>query len=188
MPSGTRNKRATWCRTGTLCRERDWSRHRLIHELQNGLRYRTIPDGHTVDWTDPEVLRTLDVEAGAVTITDEQVAKERPYIGLGLVTLGIEIWDGEVSSPPSPAADAPALAPAPRRTPLTGKELRDCILAIQKERPDDPPSRDDLREEVENRLNWAVGRDRVESLRKKIAPQWVKPKGRPRKIRAIKNR
>jgi hypothetical protein len=87
---------------------------------------------------------------------------------------------------PAPSASAPAATPAPlpsapQRKPLTGKELRECILAIKEERPDDPPSRDDLREEVENRLNWAVGRDRVENLRKKVAPQWVKPKGRPRK-------
>jgi hypothetical protein len=42
----------TWRSLGALCRERDWSRPRALYELQNGLRFRTVPPGqeHRIDW------------------------------------------------------------------------------------------------------------------------------------------
>ena len=170
MPLSTRNKNATWRSLGTLCRKRDWSKPRVLYELQNGLRYRTIPPWHEkIDWHDPIMQHRLNVEASEMTM-----------MGLDFVTLGIEVLDEPADvEAPLPSVDAPATVPAPLR--VSSKDIRDCILAIQKERPNDPPGRDELWQEVENRLNWPVGRDRMEKLRKKVAPQWVKPKGRPRK-------
>jgi hypothetical protein len=63
-----RDTDATWRSLSTLCRELDWSRPRLLHELRNGLRYRTFPPGYTVDWHDTNVERSLDVEASTVTL------------------------------------------------------------------------------------------------------------------------
>src|SRR5215470_8239530 len=65
-----RDKDATWCTTGTLCRQLDWSRLRLLHELKNGLPYRTISKEYVVDWHDPHVRRKLNVEASEVQIYD----------------------------------------------------------------------------------------------------------------------
>jgi hypothetical protein len=183
-PSSTRDINATWRSLATHCRELDWSRRRLLDEFQNGLRFRTIPSGHEneINWHDPIVTSSLNVEASEVTYEGVDRLDRR---AVRSYTVGIEVpWPPDApadAEAPLPSADAPALAPAPRRIPLTGKDLRDCILAIKEERPDDPPDRDELREEVENRLNWPVGRDRVEKIRKKVAPQWVNPKGRPRK-------
>ena len=61
-----RDKDATWRKPGALCRELDWSRPRLIHELQNGLRYRTFPPA--INWDDPAVRRALDVEASTLPL------------------------------------------------------------------------------------------------------------------------
>jgi hypothetical protein len=63
-----RDKDATWQTLGTLCRERDWSKPRALYELQNGLRYRTVPPGHVIDWHDPTVQRDLILEASEVTL------------------------------------------------------------------------------------------------------------------------
>jgi hypothetical protein len=85
-----RDKAATWRTLGTLCRELDWSRSRLIHELCNGLRYRTVPPGHVIDWRHSNVRRWLNVEASEVSF---YVAREQPSIVIGprLVTVGIEV-------------------------------------------------------------------------------------------------
>ena len=63
-----RDKDATWRTLGALCHERDWSRPRLIHELQSGLRYRTFPEGHAINWHDPAVRLALDVEASTLPL------------------------------------------------------------------------------------------------------------------------
>jgi hypothetical protein len=58
-----------WRSLGTLCRERDWSKPRLLDELRNGLRYRTIPLGHAIDWHHPQVereVRALRIELAAL--------------------------------------------------------------------------------------------------------------------------
>jgi hypothetical protein len=90
-----RDMDATWRSLGTLCRELDWSKPRLLYELQNGLRYRTVPPGHTIDWNDPEVQRSLDVEAstvrlvlGAFALTEGGGA---PAFGIDSLTVGIEV-------------------------------------------------------------------------------------------------
>ena len=45
----------------------DWSEPRLIHELRNGLAYRTFPPGITIDWRDPRVQgNLLDMETSTV--------------------------------------------------------------------------------------------------------------------------
>jgi len=93
-----RDKDATWRTLGTLCRELDWSPRRLLHELQGGLRYRTIPEGREIDWHDPNVRRWLNLEASEVTFYDEKLAKERSrglVISLGQVTIGIEVLPPE---------------------------------------------------------------------------------------------
>jgi hypothetical protein len=181
VPSAPRDMGATWRSLGTLCRERGWSRSRLIYEWQeNGLRFRTIPPGHEheIDMHDPEVERTLDVEASEVTLT--VVPMMRGGVGTDLLTLGIEVM------PPVDASPAPMTLPlAPQTTTppktVSNKDLRDCILAIKDDRPNDPPDEEALRTEVENRLGLTVARDRVRDARKKVAPEWVNPVGRPRK-------
>jgi hypothetical protein len=57
-----RDTNATWRSLSTLCHERDWSKPRALFELQNGLRYRTVPPGHTIDWHNPNVERSLAAE------------------------------------------------------------------------------------------------------------------------------
>jgi hypothetical protein len=94
-----RNMNATWRTTGSLCRVRDWSRQRLQHELQNGLRYRTIPEvlpeGYEINWRNPR----LDVEASTVAAECPPPSKRRgAYV---VLTVGIEVWDGEAPAAPS---------------------------------------------------------------------------------------
>src|SRR5262245_42103823 len=110
---------ATWRSVGAWCREAGWSKRRLLHELQNGLPYRTIPPGHTIDWYDDNVQRFLDLAASEVTIYDDKVAEKVmsvsspgiAFLSLGEVTVGIEVLppdaptDAEVSVP---SADASA--------------------------------------------------------------------------------
>jgi hypothetical protein len=72
-----RDKDVTWRSLGTLCRERDWSKPRAIYELQNGLRFRTIPPGHEpkIDWHDPSVLERLDLAASELSYASPQRIK-----------------------------------------------------------------------------------------------------------------
>jgi hypothetical protein len=117
-----RDNDATWRTLGTLCRERDWSRPRLVHELQNGLPYRTVPPGHTVDWHDPNVLRSLDIEASTVTLMRGVFVAEAEagdVFSFDSLTVGVEVLpptDAEVLPPtdaePLPPADVEVLPPA----------------------------------------------------------------------------
>jgi hypothetical protein len=84
-----RDKNATWRSLSTLCRERDWSKPRALYELQNGLRYRTVPPGHVVDWRDPTVERSLDVEASTVTLVLGVFGDGG--LGVDVRTVGIEV-------------------------------------------------------------------------------------------------
>jgi hypothetical protein len=204
VPSPPRDKDATWRTLGELCSALGGSRHRLLRELQEGLRYRTIPEGHVIDWHDPNVRRWLNLEASEVSFYDEKddpaAADDEDEEGDAWPTLRpilrgpisrylrttvyIEVWppgapaDADV---PSPAADAPAASPAPPRT-VSDKDLRDCILAIVEDHPNDPLEVDsELWPEVERRLGQSVARDRVRAAREKVAPQWVSRRGRPRK-------
>jgi hypothetical protein len=187
-----RNMDATWRKTSTLCRELDWSRRRLIHELQNGLPYRTIPPGHTIDWHDPNVVDSLDVEASEVSFYHEKLAREQSYsgpglviLGLVLVTVGIEVLPptdapAAAPSPPSPVAASSSLPTSPRKN-VSEAELRNCILTIKAERPNDPPDEEELWMEVERRLNATVSRERIRQVRDDVAPEFKLPVGRPRK-------
>jgi hypothetical protein len=112
-----RDTDATWRSLGNLCRERDWSRARLLYELRRGaLTFRTVPPDVPIDWAHPDVERSLDVEASTVIITRGVLAAEAVgafVLGLDRPTIGIEVL------PPTdaqgPPANAPAAASAPRR-------------------------------------------------------------------------
>ena len=197
MPSSRRDKRATRRSLATHCRERDWSKPRALYELQNGLRIRTIPEGHEheINWRDPEVQRSLNVEAGEVTIVRGVFGGGG--LGVDRVTLGIEVLppEAEAPSPPSPAADAPAAAPAPRRP--SDAAVEQCLRTIIEEYPDGPTremrsarnardSEEWLLAEMKERLKASPRRDRVRSLRLKIAPDWPRPRGRPRNKKSAK--
>jgi hypothetical protein len=139
-----RDKDATWRSLGGLCRDLDWSQGRLLRELRGGLRYRTIPEGYVIDWRDRNVVRSLDVAASTVTLLDEKVARERAYIGLGLVTVTVEVLPPVEAEVPAPPANAPAATPTPpaerwrSRPPAAG--LKAAALAAAKTfKPDDPP-------------------------------------------------
>ena len=81
-----RDMDVTWRTAGALCRDRDWSKRRLLHELQHGLPYRTIPAGHTVDWHHAVSAQTLDLEASEVTIlrglVDGMMALDTTIVGI----------------------------------------------------------------------------------------------------------
>src|SRR5262245_54637123 len=98
-----------WRSLGTLCRELDWSEPRALYELQNGLRYRTIPPGHAVDWHNLDVQRSLDVQASKITLTLGVFGG--PGLGIDRLTLGIEVLpptDAEMPSPPEDTPEASA--------------------------------------------------------------------------------
>jgi hypothetical protein len=88
-----------------------------------------------------------------------------------------EPTDAEVPAPP---ASVPAASPAPSRT-VSQAALRNCILTIKAERPNDPPDEEELWAEVERRLDAPVSRDRIRQARDEVAPEFKLPPGRPRK-------
>jgi hypothetical protein len=111
-----RNIAATWRSLGTLCRERDWSRPRLLHELRQGRlpQQRTFPPGYVIDWHDPNVERTLNLETSEVSFYDEDVGRAHSYSGHGLailslgeVTVGVEVLPPTEYAVPAPPVDLP---------------------------------------------------------------------------------
>jgi hypothetical protein len=92
-----------WLSLTALCRELDWSRRRALYELQNGLRYRTIPPGHLIDWRHPDVERSLDVAASEVTYT-KGVLDVEGVVGLDWPTVGIEVLPPDDSEAPAALA------------------------------------------------------------------------------------
>jgi hypothetical protein len=195
---------ATWRTLGTLCRELGWSRQRLLHELQNGrVPYRTIPEGYVIDdWLDPYLRPYLNIEASEISIPSGVVVgaindavavitgRPRPpkrRSDLEGMTLGIEVLPpGAPADPavPPPSADAPAASPAPRK--VSEADVERCLRAIMAERPDDPPGDDELFAEVTRRLGVSPGRDRLRQLRRRIAPEWKRPRGHPRNFNSAK--
>jgi hypothetical protein len=106
-----RDKDATWWTLGKLRRELDWSTARLLHELANGLPYRTIPEGYTIDWSDPYLRRYLNIEASEISVPSGTVVgaieppphKTRSYLAAWGLTLGIEVLPPtDVSPTPAP--------------------------------------------------------------------------------------
>ena len=93
-----RDMNATWRTTGALCRELDWSKRRLIHEMCNRLRYRTIPEGYVIEWDNDFLWPYLNVEASEISVPYGLYAagvvppppKTRAGLDRGL-TLGIEV-------------------------------------------------------------------------------------------------
>jgi hypothetical protein len=189
---------ATWRTLGTLCRELGWSRQRVLYELQNKrVCYRTIPEGYVIDdWLDPYLRPYLNIEASEISIPSGVVVgaindavavitgrppppKRRSK--LEGMTIGIEVLppgapaDADV---PPPSADAPAASPAPPRK-VSEADVERCLRAIMAERPNDPPGEDELFAEMKSRLGASPGRQRVRNMRKRIAPGWKQPVGRP---------
>jgi hypothetical protein len=170
-----RDKEATWRTLGTLCRELDWSRPRLISELENGLRYRTFPEGYVIDWHDRfRAQRTLDVAASTVKVHDSMLH--------AWVTVGIEVLPPTDAELPAPPANTPVASPAPPRK-VSEAEVRDALLAIVREHPQGGPPLDEgsLHEELERRLGTPLSVERVRQVRDDFAPQFKRPVGRPRK-------
>jgi hypothetical protein len=174
-----RDKDATWRTLGTLCRELGWPWGRLHGELiARRAPYRTHPPGE-IDWGD-STLR-VDLAESKVTILDRHSAKT------GVTGFYKTVWVEVL--PPTDASPAPSLPPtaasssppaSPRKN-VSEAELRECILTIKTERPNDPPDEDELWKEVERRLNAMVSRDRLRQVRDDVAPEWKLPIGRPRK-------
>jgi hypothetical protein len=102
-----RNTDATWRSLSTLCRELDWSRPRLLHELRNGLPYRTVPPGHMVDWHNLDVECSLDEKTSTVKLV-LRVLGTNAGLGLDILTVGIEGMLPTHAEVPLPAAPAEA--------------------------------------------------------------------------------
>jgi hypothetical protein len=182
-----RDKDATWRTLGTLCRERDWSRPRLFRELQNGLRTRTFPEGHVINWHDLNVRHALNVEASTLPFgyvsasgmgtADSSWAIQEP--------IGIEVLPPDApadAEAPAPPANAPAASPAPPKK-ISEADVRDAVLAIVREHPQGSPPLDEgsLHKEVERRVEMPLARERVLAARNEVAPHFKLPVGRPRK-------
>jgi hypothetical protein len=177
-----RDKDATWQTTGTLCRKLDWSQRRLLYELQNGLPYRTIPPGSTIDWkADRTAQHTLNPKTSTVTFQGPPpVMKNSPFdavvvFSLGHITVGIEVL------PPADVLPAPAPSLPPKQ--VSEAALRRCLLDIVAEHlPGSLPlDEETLHAELERRLEAPIARDRVRQVRDEIAPEFKLPPGRPRK-------
>jgi hypothetical protein len=54
-------------------------------------------------------------------------------------------------------------------------------LDVKDEHPDDPLDEETLLDVLEERLGAPLARDRVRAARNTYAPNWVLPRGRPRK-------
>jgi hypothetical protein len=106
---------ATWCTLGTLCRARDWSKRRLLHELQNGLPYRTIPEGDTIDWANPIAERSLDLEASTMKVYRGMRTAKGSVFYVGGHTVGIEAL---------PPTNATTVSPSVRWAIATTRTLR----------------------------------------------------------------
>jgi hypothetical protein len=161
--------RATWRSTGAL----GWPKARVLHELQNGREYRTFPPGISIDWSDPNVERTLDLTGSAVTFV-RGAKVSAALLGLDRLTVAFEIWDGEKPSQLEPAANAPA---ALRRA--TEAEEKQCLITMMKERPNDPLSEPDRLKEMKRRIGARPVRKRVRHLMRTIGAKWKRRRGNP---------
>jgi hypothetical protein len=102
----------------TACRERDWPGLELLHRLQDGLPYVTVPPGHVIDWNDPNVKRSLDVAAGTVQIL-RGVLSTDAGVGFDIVTVVVKVLL------PAPAPDASKVG---KRGPNAGRQRAEDIL------------------------------------------------------------
>jgi hypothetical protein len=186
-----RDKDATWRTTGTLRREFDWSKRRLLQELENGLPYRTIPRGWTIDWSDYYLWRHFNVEASEISIPYGTVSgaiappPPKTHLGYEEVILGIEVLppgtpaDAEV---PPPSAPAPAGSPPPPKM-VSEAALRDAVRVIVETHPPGtlPLDEEEFHRRVETQLGVQIARDRFLAARDDVAPHFKRRVGRPRK-------
>jgi hypothetical protein len=185
-----------WCTAGALCQQLGWPKRRLIYELENGLPYRTIPPGWTIDWSDSYVWPYFNVEASEISIPYGVVVgaieppppKKHSAMAYEKVTLGIEVLPPGAPADagvPSPSADAPVASPASPKK-VSEADVREAVLAIEadhtKQHPDAPaPDEVALHKAVEKYLGVEVPRERVMNVRDEWAPQFRRRVGRPRK-------
>jgi len=176
---------ATWRTLGALCRELDWSKRRLLHELQHGLSYRTIPAGHMVDWHHPDVVRSLDVEASEVTHT-RGVLDVEGALGLDRPTVGVEVLrPTDASAPPTPVKRQRKPVKRQRkpvkrwRKPPPQKDIKNALGNIREVEP--TLSGEKLATALCERLGEGMTRQRARDAIRRYAPDTVKPRGRPRK-------
>lgn len=183
MTSAPRDMDATWRTASAALEERGWPWLRLLGELvAKRLSYRTHPPCE-IDWGDPTL--RFDRAESTVTILDRHPAK--PGVRGFYKTVAVEILlptDASPAPAPPVATSSSSSPPTSPRRNVSEAELRQCLLAIVRDHPNDPLGDDTLHEEVETRLGAPVGRNRVSSARKDHAPQWVNPVGRPPKSRA----
>ena len=173
MPALPRDKDATWQTTSAFCGEHGLSRARLLWDLKNKrVLYRIIPsegepEGEPeINWHDPLVQESLDVDASQVSTFDEERARAEFFRGRGItvVSNGAKTFDIEVSLPPlaaevtadadkasSPSADAPLPSPTKTTPPLPPVErwrkppplaaIETAARAVVKNyQPDNPPT------------------------------------------------
>jgi len=181
-----RDMTATWRTASALCRDRDWSKRRLLHELQHGLPYRTIPPGHTVDWHHPVTAQTFDMEASEVTIIGALVDGTMAF---DTTVVGIEVLPPmDASAPPTPVSAPPTPvkrqrkppAPVKRwRKPPPQKDIKGALVNIRETKP--TLSGEKLETALCERLGEGMTRQRARDAIKQYAPDTVKPRGRPRK-------
>jgi hypothetical protein len=164
-----RDNDATWQAIGAYCRERGWSKQRAIWEIQEGgLIVRTMPPGHEheIDWHGIWTASQFNLETSTVN-----------PVGRDLLAVEIEVMPAADVAP----IEAPMAAASPLRKNVSEAALRNCILAIQTERPNDPPDEDDFWKMVESRLGATIPRDRIRQARDDVAPEYKLSPGRPRK-------
>ena len=186
----TGRKSERWRSLATLCHELDWLRLRLIHELQNGLRYRivpheAVPPGYVIDWHSRVSITTLDIEASTVKIDDPRPRQWSPndsvvFIGPRRLTVGIEVL------PPTDMAEDPASPPAQRwQKPPPRDVLEAAALAVaEKCNPDDPPTAVDWKVALETQLAMSVTRKCARDAMRRFAPHLKRQPGQKRNRRS----
>jgi hypothetical protein len=116
------DKDATWGSLSTHCRALGWSKSRAIYELQNGLRYRTVPPGHVVDWHNHDIAHNLNVETGDLTLILGVFGG--PGVGFDTLTVSIEVASPTDSSLPADAPKATAVSSSAQWAANTTRNLR----------------------------------------------------------------
>jgi hypothetical protein len=166
---------AAWRSPGQL----GWSKQRALHELQNGLPYRTFPPGHVVDWHDRIVQDSFDVAASTITITVGVFGG--PGVGFDRRIIGIEVLpplEADRADADEAPSRSPIHAPASRKH-IAQAELDKCFGEIVDDHPNDPLTEEELLEELETRLGVAPSRKRVRDMWKVKWPNWKRPRGHP---------
>jgi hypothetical protein len=178
VPALPRDTDATWGRPITLCRSRDWTKRRLLYGLANKqVAFQTIPPGHEgeVDWSDPDVQNSFDLETGEVEVYDpelerEQYVRTRHFIAIGD---GRKILGIEVALPPKP------LLPGKRWTkPPSATVIETAALAVAKiYQRGDPPTQAEWWAALNTELGKPVPRKVALGALADWAPQLQRQRG-----------